>query len=481
MSPNLFAWAALFSWPAIAIAVYYTRRGRSSPARTTAWMMILPAMFLPANLFIEIPALPDVDKHRLSFLAILAGLYLVHRRELRGPIPHRRLVAVLTGALLLGVAGTALTNGDTLTYGKTVLPGLRAWDILAAGVAVLLDLTLPFYVGQRVFRTERDLRDLLEVLVLCGIIYLPLMLIEVRLSPQLHLWFYGYYPSDWVQSLRGGGYRPIVFMNHGLSVAMFLFTCLAAAFGIWRTRRPLREAPIGAVMAAFAVVLVLCKSLGAVLYTAAAFPLRLMISGRTLARTLVVVSLVVLSYPLARSASVFPKEQVIAAFSRINPVRAASLGFRLRNEEELVRRAMLRPVFGWGYFARSHIWTEWGQDVSVTDGFWIIQLGGWGMVGFLGFFTFLVVPVLSYARGRRRMGHEAEALVGTLALIVTFSTTDLIPNSRSDYLPVAYAGALLTLATTLRRSRREVVEGEVVDEAPPVRKRWPPVNVGRAS
>ena len=46
---------------------------------------------------------------------------------------------------------------------------------------------------------------------------------EARLSPQLHSRLYGFTQHDFLQTVRGDyTYRPMVFMQHGLAVAMFL-------------------------------------------------------------------------------------------------------------------------------------------------------------------------------------------------------------------------------------------------------------------
>lgn len=452
--PNLFAWIALFGWPAVVLAVYALRRGRASPARTTAWMMVLPAMFLPANLVYDPPLVPALDKHRLSFLAIFVALQAFHRRDLLQAAPWHQFPRWVMALLLLGIAQTTRTNPDSLRYGPVLLPGLTTWDALSDSVALVLDVYLPFAVGQRVFRTERDLRDLLEVLTIGGLIYLPLALLEVRLSPQFHRLVYGYFPSDFLQAVRAGGFRPIVFMNHGLSVAMFAFGCLAAALGLVRARIPLPRWSPATRTWALAVLVLACKSMGAIVYAAAALLLRLMGSTRAVTRLVLLLAAVVVLYPTTRSSGTFPARALVDMSAKASPLRAASLAFRFQQEDELLQRAMKRPWYGWGGYDRAHVWTRWGQDLSVTDGYWIITLGNNGFVGFCGFFALLIVPLVRFARRRRGMPASAEILVGTLALMVAVFTVDLLPNARSDYLPVAYAGALFTLSETLARSAR---------------------------
>ena len=49
------------------------------------------------------------------------------------------------------------------------------------------------------------------------------MLVEVRLSPQINTWIYGFFQHDFIQMMRYGGFRPIVFLPHGLWVAFFAY------------------------------------------------------------------------------------------------------------------------------------------------------------------------------------------------------------------------------------------------------------------
>jgi hypothetical protein len=49
------------------------------------------------------------------------------------------------------------------------------------------------------------------------------------------------------------------------------------------------------------------------------------------------------------------------------------------------------------------------------------------------------------------MSASQQALVGTLAVIVALYGIESLPNSMYDFLPIAYAGALHTLATGLVR------------------------------
>jgi hypothetical protein len=161
----------------------------------------------------------------------------------------------------------------------------------------------------------------------------------------------------------------------------------------------------------------------------------------------------VIAYPTLRASQVLPTAEIISLFDKMSAERAASLAFRFGNEDALIARAMERPMYGWGAYGRGRIWTEWGEDVSVTDGYWIILLGSSGVIGLGGFLALMVWPILRYVRCRARMTPPAQLLLGALALLLSISTLDLLPNPRADYLPMAFAGALFTLSERLARAR----------------------------
>ena len=64
--------------------------------------------------------------------------------------------------------------------------------------------------------------NFLTAYMIAGLIYSLPMLLEIRFAPQFSYWFYGYWIELFDQQIRFGGYRPVVFMGHGLVTAFFL-------------------------------------------------------------------------------------------------------------------------------------------------------------------------------------------------------------------------------------------------------------------
>ena len=59
-------------------------------------------------------------------------------------------------------------------------------------------------------------------------ILLFLVIWEARMSPQINQQLYGFFAHDWLQHIRNG-FRPIIFLAHGLRVGIFLAMAMVAA------------------------------------------------------------------------------------------------------------------------------------------------------------------------------------------------------------------------------------------------------------
>jgi hypothetical protein len=447
---NFFAYFVLFSWPLVAIAFYSSRKGRSSVATTTAWALLLPIMFLPSNMEWDPPLLPPFNKFRIALLSVLICLRIFHAQAPLKRAPGHNMPRILFAIYMAGVLGTTYTNGDSMQFGKTFLQGMTLYDVLSVGIAQFLDIYLPFAIGQRVFKDEAALLDLFKVLTTGALIYAPLMLWEIRFSPQLHNKIYGYHPSDFIQSMRQGGFRPIVFMNHGLSVAAWIYSCVVATLGLKVAGVTFPKVSVKQRLYLNYFLLLITKSMGPLIYGMIAGLSRFW-SNKVSARIVLVVALLVATYPVLRAEDIFPTEKVLNFFASLDHERMLSLKFRFDNEDLLLHHAEKRPVFGWGTFGRNRVYDQTGKDISVTDGEWIIQLGAFGYVGHLTFFSMLLFPLFRYLRLRKKMAPRQQNLCTLLALLVALFVLDLIPNARSDYLSLMYAGTLWTIAERFTR------------------------------
>jgi hypothetical protein len=195
-----------------------------------------------------------------------------------------------------------------------------------------------------------------------------------------------------------------------------------------------------------------CLSLAPLLY-ATTVPLLLLAGSRaTQARVGTAIAAVVLFYPLLRSQDVFPTSALVSASEYVSGDRANSLQFRFDNEDDLLAKASQRPLFGWGGWGRNLVYDpETGRNTSTTDGAWIVELGQFGLTGFLSSFLLLLVPIVLVLRRSSLLPPGLPRMLVTgLAFLLLVRTVDMIPNGfPTPYTPFL-AGALMPF-TRLRR------------------------------
>jgi hypothetical protein len=424
--------------------------------RATLWSILGAYLLLPVGTKVDLPMIPPLDKVTVPNLAA----FFVCRMVLGKRVSLFPKQAKARGLLMIYIASpfmTALLNGDPVVSGPLYIAGMDYHDALSAVIRQLLFI-LPFLLGLQFFRTEKSLEEMLMVLVVAGLWYSLPMLFEVRLSPQLHTWIYGYFPHSFLQQMRDGGFRPVVFMGHGLWVAFFTMTALVSAVAFWRIRRsPVRQLSSGIVVAYLTIVLVLCKSMASLVYAVfLAFWIKFVKPGFQVRLAMVMV-LIALSYPLTRGLGWFPVQQISDLAASVSVDRAKSLDFRMRNEDMLLHKANQRPLFGWGTWGRNRIYDPTtGRDISVTDGRWIQVIGQFGWVGLLAEFGLLALPVIRSAKLLRYTESRREAIIlAAVSLILSISLLDLLPNNTMSPFTWLMAGALLARVESLKIQRQK--------------------------
>lgn len=446
---NFLAPLSLILWVPITILLFLLVR----PSLATMLSALLAWMFLPERIVFDPPALPPLDKNAIAFLGSMACCLFFCPKRLWRARPRKGL-DWLVPVLVVGAFGTAYTNRDSLTYGSTTLPALDWYDGISIAVRDFVDVIIPFYLGRALIQTKRDLRSLLTVLAGGALVYSLFILVEARMSPQLNMWVYGFHQHSFVQTLRGGGYRPMVFMSHGLAVALFVATALVAAIALANLRGRVMMLPAKFVAPYLFVVLLICKSLGAIIYGLFLTPVVWWSTARNQIRLAVVLCTLAMAYPVLKATDVFPSRALVDLARTVSEERAQSLEFRFDNDGDLMKKSRERPWFGWGGFARGRIYDKSGQNVSVTDGLWIILLSDSGVFGLVGCLGLLVGPVFLARRRVRLMADgEERLLVAALCLIVTADAIDCLPNSINSSFEYFLPGALLGYLRALSPAR----------------------------
>lgn len=432
-------------WPAVVFWLFSKR----DPATALSWTILGGYLFLPQNVSIELPAVPSLNKGAISALAAMlaAALLLKHDRlrtlptgwVLPGALPRSRGARLLLLMLAVGIVGTVMTNGDRLQYGPRFLSALRFYDVLAMLGNALFAL-LPFFLARKYLAHPDAQKKLLIVLALAGLIYSLPALYEVRMSPQLSRIFYGYFPHDWRQHVRAGGFRPVVFLHHGLWLAIFFCSSFLAAMALWRSSSgPIRTRWMIAAAWMF-MTLLLAKGMGALAIGMVLGLVILLLPVRQQVLVAASLAAIVLTYPMLRGAGLIPTDNIVSLAQSIDTERAGSLSFRLENEDILLDKANQRPLFGWGTWGRNRVYDSDGADISITDGYWVMTIGTGGWIGYLAEMGLLTIPLIVLAlRWRRLILTPATA---GIALALTANLIDLIPNATLTPVTWLLAGAL---------------------------------------
>lgn len=462
--PNLFALVALLGWIPISLAFFcWLPISRAvSVAVVFGWLLLPIAKY-------QLPGIPDFGKGT----AILMGTAI-------GMLFHRDLSQVLREFRLswIDIFPVMLSAGAIVT---SSLNGLGIWDGVASSIETLCIWTGPYFIGRLTYRSFDAALELVKTIVIGGLLYVPLCLFEIRMSPQLHQIVYGF-KHNW-NVLRFGGYRPSVFLLEGLELGLWMTATSIAAIILWRQGRKVRilGCPTGALIATLLATTVLCKSTGALVLLIGGLGcwfLARLFGSRLPLLMLIVISIV---YILSRASGFYDGAALVRFVDHyISDERASSLDTRLTNEDLLGARAFLRPWFGWGGFGRSLVYNDWGKEISIPDGYWIILLGSRGVVGLLGAFALLLVPCFAavYRCGPDVCRCKRFTPDAALTVVVSVFAIDCLLNAFPSPVYMLCAGALCSLANCASmRGATPVSLGSISPIYPTrLRKLWPPAN-----
>lgn len=439
--PNTIAYLALILWPIVTFALFANLR----PGPALIWSLLGGYLLLPVNTAFDFAGIPALDKDSIVNLSVFAAA-LIYLGARSSSFPKEWWVKTLLAIYVLSPLLTYYYNRDFLVFGDIALPGMRPYDAFSSISYRIIDV-LPFLLAYNILNTARAQQDLLRIMAITLVGYSVLMLIEVRLSPQFHNWVYGFFPHSWVQQVRDGAFRPVVFLGHGLEVAIFSALAIIAMAYFAKTNKKVLGVSARLWLLYLLVVLILCRSLGALILTLGALGVLTALRSKQVAFICAFSALAVLIYPAMRGANLVPIQALGDQVSALSKERAASLQTRIDNENALLERANERPVFGWGGYGRNRVRDEFsGNDLSITDGEWIIVIGQSGWLGYVGAFGLLCIPVI-YAW---RSGAITTPRGSVLALILIVNLVDSLPNT-------SVHNHTWLIAGTIMSSRRRAV------------------------
>ena len=328
----------------------------------TSWL------FLPVNATFVLTGLPDYERISATCYSIVVCIFLFRSQSHKNFRFRWIDISVLIYCLV--------------PFFSSLSNGLGAYNGLSLVLSHTIEYGLPYFLGRIYLSGAKQLYWVAKSILVSGMIYIPLCWIEIALSPILHRLVYGYTGTKLGQNIRYGGFRPTVFMRHGLSVGMWMMAATLIAFWLWQSGllKKIWNIPIHIVSFILLVTLIGVKSTGAWAYIIYALFLLFCVKYLRFSLPLLILCVSIITYLFLTSTGQMDQaliDNITSFLSRIfDPSRIESLQFRLDNEHILSEKALERPLLGWGGYGRNRVFEENSlgifEDITVTDSLWII-------------------------------------------------------------------------------------------------------------
>jgi hypothetical protein len=459
---------ALYGWIPFVLLVFSVLPAR----RAVIFAYVGGWLYLPM-LSIKLVGIPDLNKITAASFGILLGASLFDGRTLLRFRPHWYDLPMALWCLSPFV--TSLVNQLGVYDGvSSVIQQLGVWGI-------------PYFVGRVYFKDLEGFKELGIGIIIGAVSYLPMCYAEMVISPTLHQKLYGYVQHSLAQSKRWGGFRPMVFMQSGLALAMFMTTATLVAGWMWASGsvRKLFGVPMLLVVLVLGFTqVVVCKTVAAtgflILGGVALYWVKWLRSMPGLIAGLPLLGLAALppAYMYLRSNGALDRDQVIGfAMQLTTEERLQSLDTRLKAEDKVVERAFEapNPWWGWGKWDPNdpaktpwRVYSEYlksgedGMEVRVlrdsapTDGLWIIILGQFGIVAIALLSLTISLPALILWRRvpLRYWAHPAVAPVAAMSVLLLLHMVDNLLNGMINSLFMLALGGVSAIGPAVRQVHR---------------------------
>lgn len=448
--------AAMFGW--LPFVVWLFSRFRPHHRAVIA-AFLLAWMFLPEYDY-HLPVLPTYDKISAASYGVLLGMACFDRAAFARYRFHPCDLPVALWCLA--------------SFLSSVSNGLGAYDGASALLAKTVAWGIPYFLGRLYFNRLGALKELAIGILLGALVYIPFCWVEFAISPRLHKMLYGFHVGNFGQTKRSGGWRPMVFMKHGLMCGMWMASGSLAGLRLVLTRNlgrtlPLLRLPAVPALLLLLLTLVLLKSFGAlVLMIGGAVAIAIVHRLRWIL-PVVAISLVPLLYVSTRGSGLWDAQNLIDASLAIsNEERSESLAFRVKNENILIDKALERSLFGWAGWKRSFVYNAAGVATSVPDGLWVIALGQNGMFGLTSLILTLLLPQWLFLRmfPARTWRDPPVAAAAPLAVLLGLFMIDNLFNDMFNPVMLLAAGGITGLYIRHQRGE-DVSEAHPPADAPP--------------
>lgn len=429
--PNIIAIAVMVLWIPVVLYLF-----QSFPAKRAVVISFLVAwLFLP-QMAISLPGLPDYTKVTATGYGILLATFIFDVGRFQ--------------SFRLGWLDVPMLIWCICPFFSSMANDLGPYDGFSSTLTQIAVWGVPYFLGRIYLNDPLGLRQLAIGMFAGGLAYVPLCLFEVRMSPQLHAIIYGGHAfSDFSQSIRYDGFRPTVFMIHGLAVGAWMMAASLIGLWLWQagTFKKFQNIPMNILVVVMLVTLVLMKSTGALALMV--IGVGIFVVGWQLRTSILVpiiaVSIAIYLYFNSVTETYFTDQLIGYASQIFDADRVQSLEFRFNNEELLSDRAKIRMIFGWAGWGRALIFDAQGKQLTIQDSLWIIAFGHHGLVGLTSLFSALLLPVVSlfWTKCPAKLWMRKDfAPVAVLGVTVLLYTIDSLLNAMINPVYVLACGGI---------------------------------------
>ncbi len=431
-SSNSLTTAVLLAYVLFGAGIVITLRG----IKGVLAAIIVGWMFLPPIAGVNLPGLPAFSKIDSVVYAALLGALISEAKAITSF--RFKLLDIPIAVWILVPFFSSYTNGLGISDGFSELYiRIVSWGI-------------PYFLGRVFIQSPKDVRTAALSVVVAGLIATPLALWEVRMSPQLHRMVYGTTATQFIMTMRLGGYRPLLFMRHGLEVGLWMSTASAAA--LWLTiagRDTLRVMGfrLAGISGLLFVTTVLCKSLGALILLAGVTSAALLVRAFGIRFIFVALLLAPAGYITLSLTDTLPREMLADVIAVYDDERASSFSSRLKQEQIINDHAMQRPLVGWGGFNRYRPINEQGETDAI-DSLTMITMGKNGLVGLISLLAFNLLASLTIILRLKGKEMARPFWAPTIAIMlgVTIYSLDSLFNAFVTPLHIVGLGMLASIA-----------------------------------
>jgi hypothetical protein len=387
--------AILIGW--IPVGIYLFRR---FPVRIAilvnflgGWAILPGANYTPTTegfpywiLGICLPTTYLITKATVTGLAGLAGVLLFHSTDCRKFRPGLcDLPMALWCCVPLLSAATHLSTLHEGLFGAAYLA--ISWGV-------------PWFLGRIWFSDRDSLLVAAKALVIAGVCYIPICLVELYTGPQLYALLYGFQPYQWVGAQRYVGFRPVGLMEDGNQLGIWMAASALIACCLALRRLTSRVLGISAKWAAVGLTAttLLCQSAGSIFLFLVLLPLALLKRRSVLRAAFAILILGILAFALFRMTGIVSLRALAQRSGILHSIAEGltnigrhSLVWRLARDESHIRLALQKPLLGWGQ------WNWWQNGDFRPWSLWLLVLGMYGLAGLAAFAAILFLPILRTA------------------------------------------------------------------------------------